>query len=165
MSAGSLWAELLACFCVCSFESELKPTSTGALEEDEGFSDWTQRLERVRQVRQEEHNPKEEDLEVERTMNGGSRKEIRSAMLNRQHKVQGEVDEVVDCVPERKSIEKCMVFGDKARSFSARETPEWKEDLPRVNKRQVEEPKPQVEDKVRSMARYDFLNIWKSSRI
>lgn len=127
----------------------MKPKSTGALEEDEGFSDWTQRLERGRQVGQMGHDSREEDLEVERTLNGGSRKEIRSTMLNRQHKVQGEVDEVVDYLPERKSIEKCMVFGDKVGSLRARETPEWKEELTTVNKRQVKEPKPQVEDKVR----------------
>lgn len=135
-------------FFVCSFESELKPSSSGTLEEDEGFSDWTQRLERGRQVRQVENDHREEDLEVERTMNGGSRREISSTVLNRQHKAQGEVDEVVDYMPERKSSEKCMLFGDKTGSLRVRETPEWKEDLIRVNKRQMEEPKQHVEEKV-----------------
>ncbi|KAK3526579.1 hypothetical protein QTP70_030718 [Hemibagrus guttatus] len=70
----------------CLFESELKPSSSGALEEDEGFSDWTQRLERGRLVRQEENESREEDLEVERTMNGGSRREeVGSTVLSRQH--------------------------------------------------------------------------------
>ncbi|XP_058263928.1 non-muscle caldesmon isoform X2 [Hemibagrus wyckioides] len=135
----------------CLFESELKPSSSGALEEDEGFSDWTQRLERGRQVRQEENESREEDLEVERTMNGGSRREeIGSTVLNRQHKGQGEVEEMVKYIPVKKSSEKCMLFGDKT-SLTAKETPEWKEDVIRVNRRQVEEPRLHVEDKVKEV--------------
>lgn len=134
---------------MCSFESELKPSSSGTLEEDEGFSDWTQRLERGRRVRQEENDPREEDMEVERTMNGGSRREeICSAALNRQYRGQGEVEEAVDYMPGRKSSEKCMLFGEKAGSLRTRETPEWKEDFIRISKRQEEEP--HVEDKVRA---------------
>ncbi|GAA6107847.1 non-muscle caldesmon isoform X4 [Tachysurus ichikawai] len=135
----------------CLFESELKPSSSGALEEDEGFSDWTQRLERCRQVRQEENESREEDLEVERTMNGGSRREIDSTVLNRQHKGQGKVEEVVNYIPGKKSSEKCMLFGDKTGSRMAKETPEWKEDLIKVNRRQAEEPRPHVEDKVKEV--------------
>uniref|UniRef100_A0A3B1JY03 Lymphocyte specific protein 1 a n=1 Tax=Astyanax mexicanus TaxID=7994 RepID=A0A3B1JY03_ASTMX len=45
------------------YHSGLKPSSPGGLEEDEGFSDWTQRLERDRRARQEENGPREEDLE------------------------------------------------------------------------------------------------------
>ncbi|MCI4381708.1 hypothetical protein PGIGA_G00255040 [Pangasianodon gigas] len=134
------------------FESELKPSGSGTLEEDEGFSDWTQRLERGRRIRQEENDPREEDLEVERTMNGGSRREeISSTVLNLQHKGQGEVEEVVDYMPGRKSSENCMLFGDKTGSLGARETPEWKEELIRVNMRQEEEPRPHVEDKVKEV--------------
>ncbi|KAK2834361.1 hypothetical protein Q7C36_015062 [Tachysurus vachellii] len=135
----------------CLFESELKPSSSGALEEDEGFSDWTQRLERCRQVRQEESESREEDLEVERTMNGASRREIDSTVLNRQHKGQGEVGEVVNYIPGKKSSEKCMLFGDKTGSRMAKETPEWKEDLIKVNRRQVEEPRSHVENKVKEV--------------
>ncbi|XP_027029179.2 non-muscle caldesmon isoform X3 [Tachysurus fulvidraco] len=135
----------------CLFESELKPTSSGGLEEDEGFSDWTQRLERFRQVRQEENESREEDLEVERTMNGGSRREIDSTILNRKHKGQDKVEEVVNYIPGKKSSEKCMLFGDKTGSRMAKETPEWREDLIKVNRRQVEEPRHHVEDKVREV--------------
>ncbi|KAK3558487.1 hypothetical protein QTP86_018139 [Hemibagrus guttatus] len=136
----------------CLFESELKPSSSGALEEDEGFSDWTQRLERGRLVRQEENESREEDLEVERTMNGGSRREeVGSTVLSRQHNGQGEVEEVVNYIPGKKSIEKCMLFGDKTGSLKAKETPEWKEDVIRVNRRQVEEPRTHVEDKVKEV--------------
>lgn len=149
---------------MCSFESELKPSSSGALEEDEGFSDWTQRLERGRQVKQEENYPREEDVEVERTMNGGNRREeISSTILHRQHKGQGEVEEVADYMPQRKSSKKCMLIGDKTGSLWAREAPEWKEDLIRVNKRQVEEPRPHVEDKVRvSKSVFIFVHSPKS---
>ncbi|XP_060771028.1 non-muscle caldesmon isoform X2 [Neoarius graeffei] len=134
----------------CLFESELKPSSSGTLEEDEGFSDWTQRLERGRRVRQEENDPREEDMEVERTMNGGSRREeICSTALNQQYRGQGEVEEAVDYMPGRKSSEKCMLFGEKAGSLRTRETPEWKEDFIRINKRQEEEP--HVEDKVKEV--------------
>lgn len=136
-------------FVLCRFESELKPSSSGPLEEDEGFSDWTQRLERGRQVRQEENESREEDLEVERTMNGGSRREeIGSTVLNRQHKGQGKVEEMVKYIPAKKSSEKCLLFVDKKGSLTAKETPEWKEDVIRVNRRQVEEPRPHMEDKV-----------------
>ncbi|KAL2088513.1 hypothetical protein ACEWY4_015412 [Coilia grayii] len=41
-------------------ESEFKPVSHSAVEEDEGFSDWTQRLEKRRLKRMEEHAPAEE---------------------------------------------------------------------------------------------------------
>ncbi|KAM9496095.1 uncharacterized protein lsp1a isoform 2-T2 [Clarias gariepinus] len=137
----------------CLFETELKPSSSGALEEDEGFSDWTQRLEKGRQVRQEESEPREEvDLEVERTMNGGSRREeISSIVLNQRHKGHGDVDEVVDYMQGRKSSERCKLFGDKAGSLKVRETPQWKEDSIRVNKRDVEEPKLHVEDLVKEV--------------
>ncbi|KAL4622715.1 non-muscle caldesmon-like isoform X2 [Arapaima gigas] len=43
------------------YESKLKPSYPSALEEDEGFSDWTQKLERHRQRRLEEQNQVEED--------------------------------------------------------------------------------------------------------
>lgn len=143
--------KFLASFCVCSFESELKPSSSGTLEEDEGFSDWTQRLERGRRVRQEENDTREEDLEVERTMNGGSRREeISSTVLNQQHIEQGKVEEMVDYIPGRKSSEKRMLFRDKTSSLRARETPEWKEDLIRVKNRQDEESRPHIEDKIRA---------------
>ncbi|XP_035252155.1 non-muscle caldesmon isoform X1 [Anguilla anguilla] len=46
-------------------ESELKPSSQQALEEDEGFSDWTQKLERRRQRRLEEQGPAEDEEEEE----------------------------------------------------------------------------------------------------
>ncbi|XP_017340999.1 non-muscle caldesmon isoform X1 [Ictalurus punctatus] len=135
----------------CLFESELKPSSSGTLEEDEGFSDWTQRLERGRRVRQEENDTREEDLEVERTMNGGSRREeISSTVLNQQHIEQGKVEEMVDYIPGRKSSEKRMLFRDKTSSLRARETPEWKEDLIRVKNRQDEESRPHIEDKIRA---------------
>ncbi|XP_018621020.1 non-muscle caldesmon isoform X1 [Scleropages formosus] len=43
------------------YESKVKPSCQSALEEDEGFSDWTQKLERHRQQRLEEQNAAEED--------------------------------------------------------------------------------------------------------
>ncbi|KAF7702220.1 hypothetical protein HF521_001503 [Silurus meridionalis] len=136
----------------CLLESELKPSSSGALEEDEGFSDWTQRLERGRQVRQDENDRKEENLKVKRTMNGGGRKgEMSSNVLKRQHNLQAEVEEVLDYMPGRKTSEKCVLFGDKTSSLTAKETPEWKEDIIRVNKRQVEETKPHMEEKVKEV--------------
>ncbi|XP_036390799.1 non-muscle caldesmon [Megalops cyprinoides] len=54
------------------YEGELKPSSQQSLEEDEGFSDWTQKLERRRQRRLEEQGQTEEEewdqnVAVERT--------------------------------------------------------------------------------------------------
>ncbi|XP_061078503.1 non-muscle caldesmon [Conger conger] len=46
-------------------EADLKPSGQQALEEDEGFSDWTQKLERRRQRRLEEQGPAEEEEEEE----------------------------------------------------------------------------------------------------
>ncbi|XP_063044729.1 non-muscle caldesmon-like isoform X2 [Engraulis encrasicolus] len=42
-------------------DSEFKPVSHSAVEEDEGFSDWTQRLEKRRQKRMEEQAPNAEE--------------------------------------------------------------------------------------------------------
>ncbi|XP_041917581.1 non-muscle caldesmon-like isoform X2 [Alosa sapidissima] len=48
-----------------SESAELKPSHQSAMEEDEGFSDWTQRLEKRRQKRMEEHaSSTEEDRTV-----------------------------------------------------------------------------------------------------
>ncbi|KAJ8343268.1 hypothetical protein SKAU_G00305970 [Synaphobranchus kaupii] len=46
-------------------ESELKPSCQQAVEEDEGFSDWTQKLERRRQRRLEEQSQTEEEEDEE----------------------------------------------------------------------------------------------------
>ncbi|KAJ8417082.1 hypothetical protein AAFF_G00283090 [Aldrovandia affinis] len=54
------------------YEGELKPSCQQALEEDEGFSDWTQKLERRRQRRLEEQGQAEEE-EEERGPNGRPR--------------------------------------------------------------------------------------------
>ncbi|XP_062847117.1 non-muscle caldesmon isoform X2 [Trichomycterus rosablanca] len=131
------------------YESELKPRSSGALEEDEGFSDWTQRVERDRRARQEENDPKEEDMEVERTMNGASRRvKISSTVLNQHHK--GDVGKEKEYRPVQKSSEKYMVFGEKPSNLRDRET-EWKEDVLSVNKRQTEQQKPHTEEKVKEI--------------
>ncbi|KAG9334380.1 hypothetical protein JZ751_008129 [Albula glossodonta] len=49
------------------YEGELKPSCQQALEEDEGFSDWTQKLERRKQRRLEEQGQAEEEEEERRT--------------------------------------------------------------------------------------------------
>ncbi|KAL7858352.1 hypothetical protein AOLI_G00184540 [Acnodon oligacanthus] len=133
----------------CLYESELKPSSPGALEEDEGFSDWTQRAERGRRARQEENGPREEDLEVERAMNGATRggEKIGSTTLTPQHKAQYKVKEEKDYRPVRKSSEKRMEFGERPSSFRDREAEEWKLEVLRVNKRQNEDPRPHTEVK------------------
>ncbi|XP_036431742.1 non-muscle caldesmon isoform X2 [Colossoma macropomum] len=134
----------------CLYERELKPSSPFALEEDEGFSDWTQRAERGRRARQEENGPREEDLEVERAMNGATKggEKIGSTVLTQQHKAQYEVEEE-EYRPVRKSSEKRMEFGERPSSFRDREAEEWKEEVTRVNKRQKEDPRPHTEDKVK----------------
>ncbi|KAM6973316.1 uncharacterized protein lsp1a [Aplochiton taeniatus] len=52
------------------YDGEMKPSSSPSLEEDEGFSDWTQRLERRRQQRMEELGQRAEE---ERPLNGASK--------------------------------------------------------------------------------------------
>ncbi|XP_072525631.1 uncharacterized protein lsp1a isoform X2 [Salminus brasiliensis] len=135
----------------CLFESELKPSCPGALEEDEGFSDWSQRLERGRRARQEENGPKEEDLEVERTMNGATNRgeKIGTNILTRQHKARYEVEEEEEYRPVKKSSEKRMQFGERPSSFRDREAEEWKEEVTVVGKRQDDDPRPQAEVKVK----------------
>ncbi|KAI4894578.1 hypothetical protein NFI96_018806 [Prochilodus magdalenae] len=130
----------------CLYESELKPSS--ALEEDEGFSDWTQRAERCRRARQEQNGPKEEDLEVERAMNGATTRGEKM-VLTRQHKAQYEVEDEEEYRPVRKSSEKRMELGERPGSFKNREAEEWKEEVTKVNKRQEVDPRPHTEDKVK----------------
>ncbi|KAG9281113.1 non-muscle caldesmon-like isoform X2 [Astyanax mexicanus] len=135
----------------CLYHSGLKPSSPGGLEEDEGFSDWTQRLERDRRARQEENGPREEDLEVERTMNGATKREdkISSSVLTQPLKAQYQVEEEEEYQPVKKSSVKRMQFGERQSSFKDKEAEEWKEEVTRINKRQEEDPRPHAEEKVK----------------
>lgn len=62
------------------YDSELKPRSSPSLEEDEGFSDWTQRRERRRQQRlQELSQGGEEEYEEEEMINKPVKTSFRSS--------------------------------------------------------------------------------------
>ncbi|XP_066523419.1 non-muscle caldesmon isoform X2 [Hoplias malabaricus] len=131
----------------CLYESNLKPSSPGVLEEDEGFSDWTQRAERGRQVRQGVNSPREEDLAVDRPMNGAARtgEKINFPVLTRQQKTQCEVEDEEEYRPVRKSSEKRMEYGERPSSFKDRGAEEWKEAMTRVTKGQEEHLRPHID--------------------
>uniref|UniRef100_A0A3B4UY80 Lymphocyte specific protein 1 a n=1 Tax=Seriola dumerili TaxID=41447 RepID=A0A3B4UY80_SERDU len=68
-----------------SYDSDLKPSGSPSLEEDEGFSDWTQRRERRRQQRLQElsQGGEEDEDEEEDTINKAAPITERTESLNR----------------------------------------------------------------------------------
>ncbi|XP_076861760.1 uncharacterized protein lsp1a isoform X2 [Brachyhypopomus gauderio] len=130
------------------YERNLKPSSPGVLDEDEGFSDWTHRApEKGPRTRQGENSPREEDIQGERAMNGAIRRgeKITSTATTWQDKESATVEEHK---PGRKSSEKRMEFGKRVNHLRDREIEELKAEAIRVNKTQEDEPKPNLNDKV-----------------
>ncbi|XP_051975329.1 lymphocyte-specific protein 1-like, partial [Xyrauchen texanus] len=127
------------------YEGELstfKPSSPMTLDEDEGFSDWTQRLERGKRPRPEE-NGRGKELQVEdRRVNARSRQKEKTSFTTsiqpQQAQNTNQEDEVEGQRPARKSNERT----------NCQNPEEWHEVI-RDNKRTQEETKPPMENKMK----------------
>nr|XP_029524304.1 vicilin-like seed storage protein At2g18540 [Oncorhynchus nerka] len=148
------------------YESDLKPSSSSpSMEEDEGFSDWTQRLERRRQQaqRMEElsHAPEEQD---QRPLNGAAKAPTphtlsasatpttSTSRLQRQHKAEAEDEEEKKLVrkeSERKRREREEVVREE-RVQKEREREEegakQRQEKMRVLKKREEDQRPDAKE-------------------
>ncbi|XP_051740159.1 non-muscle caldesmon isoform X1 [Ctenopharyngodon idella] len=121
------------------YESELKPSSPIAMDEDEGFSDWTQKLEQRTRLRMEENGSGEESQEVEKNVNARSRQREKTSFTTsiQSQQIQGREE-------EEKRPERRMEISERV---SSQRPEEWQDDT-RDSKRQ-QEIKPPMENKIK----------------
>ncbi|ROL55402.1 Caldesmon [Anabarilius grahami] len=121
------------------YESELKPSSPIAMDEDEGFSDWTQKLERRTRLRMEENGSGEELQEVEKNVNARSRQREKTSFTT---SIQSQ--QIQDREEEEKRPQRRMEISERV---STQRPEEWHDDA-RDSKRQ-QEIKPPMENKIK----------------
>lgn len=129
------------------YGSSLKPNSSHSLEEDEGFSDWTQRRERRRQQRLQElsQGGYEDEYEEEDTIKKAvpiksTKASITSLQLQRQE--QEDRDRVE--MERRKEHEEEMIRAERARREKEREEELRKKDE-LISRRSEESQRPHPE--------------------
>lgn len=139
------------------YDGELKPHSSPSLEEDEGFSDWTQRRERRRQQRlQELSQAGEEDEEEEEHMINKAvpvktvqASVTSSSRLQRQEQAEEEEEEDRARVElkRRKEREEEAIRAERARREKEREEEEEKRKREEVmtRRREIQRLNPEVE--------------------
>ncbi|XP_051548593.1 non-muscle caldesmon-like isoform X2 [Myxocyprinus asiaticus] len=122
--------------------STFKPSSPMTLDEDEGFSDWTQRLERGTRPRPEQNGHAEELHEEDKRANARSRQKEKTSfttsMQHHQTQNTNQEDEVEGQRPARKSNER----------VNSQSPEEWHEDIRHI-KRTQEETKPPMVNKMK----------------
>lgn len=114
---------------VLRYDGDLKPNSSPSLEEDEGFSDWTQRRERQRQQRlQELSQGGEEDEEEEEVPINKAVKSVQASRLQRQEQVDRSKMEVETETERerRKEREEEAIRAERVRREKEREEEEKK---------------------------------------
>lgn len=112
----------LLVFFLHRYNSSLKPNSSQSLEEDEGFSDWTQRREKRRQQHLQELSRgadeyKEEDMINKAVPIKSTKTSITSLQLQRQEQEDRDRAEM----ERRKECEEEMIRADRARREKQRE--------------------------------------------
>ncbi|XP_067236362.1 non-muscle caldesmon isoform X2 [Chanodichthys erythropterus] len=121
------------------YESELKPSSPIAMDEDEGFSDWSQKLERRTRLRMEENGSGEESQEVEKNVNARSRQREKTSFTT---SIQSQ--QIQDREEGEKRPERLMEISERV---SSQRPEEWQDDT-RDSKKQ-QEIKPPMENKIK----------------
>ncbi|KAK7117882.1 hypothetical protein R3I94_023184 [Phoxinus phoxinus] len=126
------------------YESELKPSSTTAVDEDEGFSDWTQKLERRMRHKMEENGSGEELQEKEKNVNARSRQREKTSFPSskKNQKIQDREEE--EKRPETRSTERRMEISERV---SSQRPEEWHDDT--TDSKRQEEIKPPMENKIK----------------
>ncbi len=117
--------------CFFSYESEFKPSSSTAVDEDEGFSDWTQKLERRTQSRMAE-NGSGRQLQDEKNVNERSRQSDKSSLTTSLQYQQIQDTEDEEKGPERRrSAERQMEISERV---SSPRPDEWHDDSKKDNR-------------------------------
>ncbi|KAK2867462.1 hypothetical protein Q8A67_025579 [Cirrhinus molitorella] len=128
------------------YESEFKPSSPIPVDEDEGFSDWSQKLERRTRSRMNENGSGEELQQEEKDVNAKSRQSEKSSFTTSIQYQQIQEREDKEKRPDmRKSAERRMEISERV---SSPKPEEWHDDM-RDSKRRQQEIKPQMENKMK----------------
>lgn len=139
------------CCCFFSYEIEFKPSGPTAVDEDEGFSDWTQKLEQRTRSRMAENGSGVQLQQDEKNMNERSRQSDKSSFTTSIQYQQIQDGEDEEKRPERtRSAERRMEISERV---SSPRLEEWHDD----SKRRQQEIKPQMENKVpRDLVQYSI---------
>ncbi|XP_056137463.1 non-muscle caldesmon isoform X2 [Lampris incognitus] len=131
-------------------DSSLKPSSPLSLEEDEGFSDWTQRREKRRQQRMQEELSQGAEEEEEERLNrpilspvtSSSFSSSSSIFPNRRQREQGELERARMESEKRRQHEEEVFRADRGRRETQREE---EEEQMNVTSRREEDQQPDTE--------------------
>ncbi|XP_016325291.1 non-muscle caldesmon isoform X2 [Sinocyclocheilus anshuiensis] len=128
------------------YESELKPSCPIAVDEDEGFSDWTQKLERRTRSRMDENGSGEQPQQEEKDVNARSRQSEKSSFTTSIQYQQMQDREEEEKRPEgRRSAERRTEISERV---SSQRPEEWRDDM-RDSKSRQQEIKPPMENKIK----------------
>ncbi|XP_051978551.1 non-muscle caldesmon isoform X2 [Xyrauchen texanus] len=120
--------------------STFKPSSPMTLDEDEGFSDWTQRLERGTRPRPEKNGPEETLHEEDKRANARSRQKEKTSfttsMQHHQTQNTNQEDEV--------EVEGQRLVRKSNESVNRHSPEEWHEDIRNIKRTQQETKPPTV---------------------
>uniref|UniRef100_A0A8C2HP68 Lymphocyte specific protein 1 a n=1 Tax=Cyprinus carpio TaxID=7962 RepID=A0A8C2HP68_CYPCA len=125
------------------YESEFKPSNPTAVDEDEGFSDWTQKLERRTRSRMAENGSGEQLQQEEKDGNERSTQSDKSSFTTsiKCQQIQDREDE--EKRPERRSSAETRM--EISERVSSPRSEEWHDD----SKRRQQEIKPLMENKMK----------------
>jgi len=126
-----------------SYESELKPSRNIAVDEDEGFSDWAQKLERKMRPKIDENGIGEELQEKEKNVNPISRQREKTSFTTSKQYQQIQDREEEEKIPEMRSAERRMEISERV---SSQKPEEWHDDT--TDSKRQQEIKPPKENKV-----------------
>ncbi|KAA0724202.1 Lymphocyte-specific protein 1 52 kDa phosphoprotein [Triplophysa tibetana] len=129
------------------YESDFKPTNPTALDEDEGFSDWTQKLDRRTQAKTDMNGRAEESPDEDKRLLAMSLQKT-SLTNSIQHKQtpdrEQEVEDVKEKRPARRSSERRMEISKSVSS----QRPEEGQDIIEIKGKQEEQKTP-LENKMK----------------
>ncbi|XP_039503947.1 non-muscle caldesmon isoform X2 [Pimephales promelas] len=126
------------------YESELKPSRNIAVDEDEGFSDWTQKLERKMRPKIDENGIGEELQEKEKNVNPISRQREKTSFTTSKQYQQIQDREEEEKIPEMRSAERRMEISERV---SSQKPEEWHDDT--TDSKRQQEIKPPKENKIK----------------
>ncbi|XP_042361290.1 non-muscle caldesmon [Plectropomus leopardus] len=139
------------------YDGDLKPHSSPSLEEDEGFSDWTQRRERRRQQRLQELSQggeEDEDEEVDMINKAGSVRTVQASVASsgrlqrREQDEEEEEDRARVEMKRRKEREEEVIQAERMRREREREEEEDKrkrEEMMSRRREEIQRPNAEVE--------------------
>ncbi|XP_018923877.1 non-muscle caldesmon-like isoform X1 [Cyprinus carpio] len=128
------------------YESELKPSCPIAVDEDEGFSDWTQKLERRTRSRMDENGSGEEPQQEEKDVNARFRQSEKSSFTTSIQYQQIQDREEEEKRPEERRITERRT--EISERVSSQRAEEWDDDM-RDSKSRQQEIKPLMENKIK----------------